>query len=114
MRLSRRAVMALEQVVTAEFFESLLFLALLAFQDTVHGALQVVVGDSPGHTAEKMEALDVPFKESFLFLEWKSHHETGFRMVQPHAQKVCLDFLTGQTYGGFSPVNLGILTGVEL
>ena len=114
MPLGRGAVATLEQVIAAKGFEHILFLAVVAFQHSKYGRLQVIIRDSPWHTPKEIASLDVALEEGFLLLERKGHHEPGFRVVQPHHEYLHHHPHPANLRLRFSPIYLGILSRLKL
>ena len=112
--LARRAVAALEQVMTAEGHEGGLLLPIVPLQDAQNRRLQVVVGDAAGHRAEEMEGLDVALEEGLLLLERERHDEAGMRVIQAHDEQLHDPPLAAQLDHRGAPIYLGVLARVEL
>ncbi len=110
----KKPQVALEQVVAAKALERFLLLPVAPGQDLVHGRLQIVVCQPPGNATQKAKGLVVPLEKSFLFLEWKCHHETRFRVVQAQDEQLHRHPFSSQDHLRLTPVHLSILPRIEL
>ena len=112
--LSGCAEATFEQIVGAERNKGLLLLAVVPFQDPLHGLGEVIVPQSPRHATEKLQGRHLPFEKGFLALMREGHDERQGRVAQDDHQVLSHKLLAGDDNLCFPEIDLPILAGTEL